>query len=59
VPKEKGAEVIAGAVNGEGALVVEVQRTGEATTLSQIRRLVDEAQRSRSRFQALADRAAF
>jgi P-type Cu2+ transporter len=59
VPKEKGAEVIAGAVNGEGALVVEVQRTGEATTLSQIRRMVDEAQRSRSRFQALADRAAF
>jgi Cu2+-exporting ATPase len=59
VPKEKGAEVIAGAVNGEGALVVAVQRTGEATTLSQIRRLVEEAQRSRSRFQALADRAAF
>jgi P-type Cu2+ transporter len=59
VPKEKGAEVIAGAVNGEGALVVEVQRTGEATTLSQIRRLVEEAQQSRSRFQALADRAAF
>ncbi|MGH8071041.1 MAG: heavy metal translocating P-type ATPase, partial [Candidatus Entotheonellia bacterium] len=59
VPKEKGSEVIAGAVNGEGALVVEVQRTGEATTLSQIRRLVEEAQQSRSRFQALADRAAF
>jgi P-type Cu2+ transporter len=59
VPKEKGSEVIAGAVNGEGALVVEVQRTGEATALSQIRRLVEEAQRSRSRFQALADRAAF
>jgi P-type Cu2+ transporter len=58
VPKEKGAEVIAGAVNGEGALVVEVRRTGEATTLSQIQRLVEEAQRSRSRFQALADRAA-
>jgi P-type Cu2+ transporter len=59
VPTEQGAEVIAGAVNGEGALVVEVQRTGEATTLSQIQRLVEEAQRSRSRFQALADRAAF
>jgi Cu2+-exporting ATPase len=59
VPKEKGTEVIAGAVNGEGALVVEVQRTGEATTLSQIRRLVEEAQQSRGRFQALADRAAF
>ena len=59
VPKEKGFEVIAGAVNGEGALVVEVRRTGDATTLSQIRRLVEEAQQSRSRFQALADRAAF
>jgi P-type Cu2+ transporter len=59
VPKEQGSEVIAGALNGEGALVVEVQRTGEATTLSQIRRLVQEAQRSRGRFQALADRAAF
>jgi Cu2+-exporting ATPase len=59
VAKEKGSEVIAGAVNGEGALVVEVQRTEEATTLSQIRRLVEEAQQSRSRFQTLADRAAF
>ncbi|HSF31308.1 MAG TPA: heavy metal translocating P-type ATPase [Candidatus Tectomicrobia bacterium] len=59
VPKEPGAEVIAGAVNGEGALVVEVRRTGEATTLSQIQRLVAEAQRARSRFQALADRAAY
>jgi P-type Cu2+ transporter len=59
VPKETGSAVIAGAVNGEGALVVEVQRTGDATTVSQIRRLVEEAQQSRSRFQALADRAAF
>jgi Cu2+-exporting ATPase len=57
-PQEVGAEVIAGALNGEGALVVEVRRTGEATTLSQIQRLVEEAQRSRGRFQALADRAA-
>ena len=58
VPKEPGAEVVAGAVNGEGALTVEVTRTGEATTLSQIQRLVAEAQASRSRFQNLADRAA-
>ncbi len=59
VPKQAGDEVIAGGVNGDGALTVEVTRTGDATTLSQIMRLVDEAQRSRSRFQALADRAAF
>ncbi len=59
VSKTAGDEVIAGAVNGEGALIVEITRTGDATTLSQIMRLVDEAQQSRSRFQALADRAAF
>jgi len=58
VPKENGAEVVAGAVNGEGALTVEVRRTGDQTTLSQIQRLVAEAQASRSRFQNLADRAA-
>ena len=59
VMKEPGSDVMAGAVNGEGALTVEVTRTGERTTLSQIRRLVAEAQSSRSRFQALADRAAY
>ncbi|MFA5569255.1 MAG: copper-translocating P-type ATPase [Trueperaceae bacterium] len=58
VPKEEGDEVVAGAVNGEGALTVEVSRTGGETTLSQIQRLVEEAQASRSRFQNLADRAA-
>lgn len=57
--KGEGDEVIAGAVNGEGALRVQVSRTGERTTLSQIMRLVSEAQASRSRYQALGDRAAF
>jgi Cu2+-exporting ATPase len=59
VPKAQGDEMIAGAVNGEGALQVRVSRTGEATTLSQIMRLVQEAQASRSHFQGLADRAAY
>ena len=58
VPKSQADEVVAGAVNGEGALSVEVTRTGDKTTLSQIQRLVEEAQSSRSRFQNLADRAA-
>lgn len=57
VPKEERSEVVAGAVNGEGALTVEVARTGEQTTLSQIQRLVTLAQSSRSRFQNLADRS--
>ena len=59
VTKDRGDEVVGGAVNGEGALTLLVTRTGEATTLSQIMRLVDEAQASRSRFQVLADRAAY
>lgn len=59
VQRGVGDEVVAGAVNGEGALTVAVTRTGDETTLSQIVRLVKEAQASRSRFQALADRAAF
>lgn len=59
VPKEEGDEVVAGGVNGEGALTVEVKRTGGETTLSQVQRLVEEAQESRSQFQNLADRAAF
>lgn len=58
VPKEEGSEVVAGAVNGEGALTVEVSRTGGETTLSQIQRLVEEAPSSRSRYQNLTDRAA-
>ncbi len=59
VPKKEKDEVVAGGVNGEGALTVEVTRTGDETTLSQVQRLVEEAQQSRSKFQNLADRAAF
>src|SRR5690606_23027901 len=44
--------------NGEGALTVTVTRVGDETTLSQVRRLVEEARYSRGRFQVLADRAA-
>jgi Cu2+-exporting ATPase len=58
VDKKPGDEVVAASVNGEGALTLLVTRTGAETTLSQIQRLVVEAQSSRSRFQALADRAA-
>jgi len=59
VDKAEGATVIAGTVNGSGSLRVEVTGTGERTTLSGIMRMVEQAQNSRSRAQALADRAAF
>ena len=59
VAKDVGATVIAGAINGSGALRVEVTGTGDRTALAGIMRLVTQAQSSRSRAQALADRAAF
>ena len=61
VPVEKAAgdEVIAGSVNGTGSLVVEVEKTGEASYLNQVISLVREAQASQSRTQNLADRAAY
>ncbi len=59
VDKNEGSNVIAGTVNGAGSLRVEVTGTGEQTALAGIMRLVEQAQSSRSRAQALADRAAF
>jgi Cu2+-exporting ATPase len=59
VDKQEGATVIAGTVNGAGSLRVEVTGTGDRTALAGIMRLVEQAQSSRSRAQALADRAAF
>jgi Cu2+-exporting ATPase len=59
VVKAGGDPVIGGTVNGTGSLRVEVTRTGNETSLARIMRLVAEAQGSRSRAQALADRAAF
>lgn len=58
VSKVPGAKVIAGTVNGDGSLRVEVTAVGEATALSGIMRLVAEAQQSKSATQVLADRAA-
>ena len=59
VEKREESKVIAGTINGAGSLRVEVTRTGERTALAGIMRLVEQAQTSRSRAQALADRAAF
>jgi Cu2+-exporting ATPase len=59
VPKRTGDRVVAGTVNGAGSLRAEVIGTGERTALAGIMRLVETAQASRSRAQALADRAAF
>ena len=56
VGKEPGAPAIGGTVNLHGSFVLEVTRTGAATVLSGIIRAVEEAQASRPRIQAVADR---
>ncbi len=57
-PVSEGAEVHAGMLNLTGPLRVAVTATGEATLLAEIARLVDAAERSRGRYERLADRAA-
>src|SRR3989442_10588506 len=58
VEKDQGATVIGGSVNGEGAITVEVAKTGDETYLAQVIALGRQAQESRSRSQDLANRAA-
>jgi len=56
--KKAGNKVIGGAINGEGSIKVEVEKTGEDSFLSQVISLVREAQESKSKTQDLANRAA-
>src|SRR3954469_19025942 len=59
VEKKLDDKVVAATVNMSGSLRVEVTATGDKTALAGIMRLVEQAQSSRSRAQAVADRAAF
>ncbi len=59
VEKSPGDTVIAGSINGEGSLIVEVTKTGADTYLSQVIELVKKAQETRSKTQDLANKAAF
>ena len=55
VEKDKDAKVTAGTVNGTGGFVMRAERVGAGTLLSQIVKMVSEAQRSRAPIQRLAD----
>jgi P-type Cu2+ transporter len=58
VQKVKGDKVIAGAINGNGSLKINVSHTAKDSYLSQVIKLVDDAQKSKSKTQLLADTAA-
>ncbi len=58
VEKSSGALVTGGTVNGTGTFIMRADRVGKDTLLSQIVRLVSEAQRTRAPIQRLADRVA-
>lgn len=58
VEKSKGEKVIAGSINGNGSLKVEVSHGSKDSYLAQVIKLVQDAQQSQSKTQLLADKAA-
>ncbi|MEO6132027.1 MAG: heavy metal translocating P-type ATPase, partial [Saprospiraceae bacterium] len=56
--KRKGDKVIAGSINGNGALKISVLHGAQDSYLSQVIKLVQDAQNSKSKTQLLADKAA-
>ncbi|MCE5364502.1 heavy metal translocating P-type ATPase [Pseudomonas anguilliseptica] len=55
-PKQPGDRVTAGAINGEGRLLVETTALGTETVLSQIIRLIEDAQAAKAPIQKLVDK---
>ncbi len=58
VKKQNGDKIIAGSINGNGSIKVKVTHASKDSYLSKVIKLVDEAQKSKSTTQLLADKAA-
>src|SRR6185436_10844350 len=58
VQKIKGDKVIAGALNGNGSIKVIISHAAKDSYISRVIKLVDDAQKAKSKTQLLADRAA-
>jgi P-type Cu2+ transporter len=58
VRKTKGDKVIAGSINGNGSIKVTVSHAAKDSYLSQVVKLVEDAQKAKSKTQLLADQAA-
>ena len=59
IHRKEGEKVIGGSINGEGSLTIQVKGTGADSFLSRVIDLVKEAQKTKSKTQDLANRAAF
>jgi len=59
VRKKKDDKLIGGSLNGDGSLELRVEETGDDSYLNKVIKMVGEAQASKSKTQALSDRAAF
>ena len=58
VKKGKSDKVIGGSINGNGSLKVKVEHTGKDSYLNKVIKMVEEAQKTKSKMQNLSDRAA-
>jgi P-type Cu2+ transporter len=56
--KEKGNKVIGGSINGNGSIQIKVEHTGKDSYLNKVIKLVEEAQKAKSKMQNFSDRAA-
>lgn len=56
VKKDLGSKVVGGSINGEGTIKVQVEKAANEGYLSQISKLVSDAQNNRSKTQLLADK---
>jgi P-type Cu2+ transporter len=59
IKKNKGDKVIGGSVNGNSSLKIKIEHTGKDSYLAKVISLVEEAQKTKSQTQHLADKAAF
>ncbi len=59
VYKSKDDEVIGGSINTDGSIKIKISKTGEETYLSQVIEMVKKSQKSKSKAQNFADKAAF
>lgn len=58
VKRQKGEKVIAGSLNGNGSLKIKISHASKDSYLSGVIKLVNDAQREKSKTQLLADKAA-